>query len=121
MSNNSGVNLNISLPFPTAEVNFNIGVASDNEGPSAFSLNATDLSGQNALHFNTDVSPCLADWVRGYTRWLVRAGVSATHDTSSITGTFGESMTTEQVLMGVRDACDMIRQRFDMYEESVVL
>ena len=121
MSNNSGVNLDISLEFPTAGVAFNIGVASGDKGPSTFSLNTTDMSGVNALPFSVDVSPCLADWVRGYTRWLVRAGVRATHDSMIIQGTFGESITAEQVLMGVRDACDMIRQRFDMYEESVVL
>ena len=29
-------------------------------------------------------------------------------------------MTPEQVLEGVRDACDMIRQRFGLYKESVL-
>ncbi len=120
-SSNSGVNLSVILPFPTAGVAFNISVASEDEGALTFSLNVTDLNGGNALPFSVDVSPCLADWVRGYARWLVRAGVRATHDSGGITGTFGESMTAEQVLLGVRDACDMIRQRFELYEESVLV
>lgn len=140
MASNSGVNLSVYLPFPAAGVAFRIRVDSDTViGPSAFILSAhrqvadedvptsfaigpaTDERGQNALPFSVDVSPCLADWVRGYTRWLVRAGVQATYDSNSINGTFAESATVEQVLLGVRDACDMIRQRFEWYEESIVL
>ena len=121
MSNNSGVNLSINLPFAAAGVAFNIKVEAAGYGPSKFGLNATDLSGKNALPFTVDVSPCLADWVRGYSRWLVRAGVTATHDTESISGTFRDGMTAEQTLLGMREACDMIRQRFELYEESVIL
>ena len=121
MSANSGVNARVFLPFPAAGVAFKVSVSSDGEGASIFELNATDSDGEQTLPFSVEVSPCLADWVRGYTRWLVRAGVHATHDTERITGTFNESMNAEQVLLGVRDACDMIRQRFELYEENVVL
>ena len=121
MSSNAGVNLSVYLPFPKAGVAFRIRVEAAGDGQSKFGLNATDLSGKNALPFTVDVSPCLADWVRGYSRWLVRAGVTATHDTESIRGTFGDGMTAEQILLGMREACDMIRQRFGLYEESVIL
>ena len=121
MSNNSSVNLNLNLPFAAAEVAFNISVEANGDGPSTFGLNATDLSSNNALPFTVNVSPCLADWVRGYSRWLVRAGVTATHDTESISGTFRDGMTAEQILLGMREACYMIRQRFELYEESVIL
>ena len=140
MSSNSGVNASVRLPFPTAGVSFNLSVASS-EGvePSTFTLTAhkwasgecepstpamgatADEQGHDALPFSVDVSPCLADWVRGYTRWLVRAGVRATHDSHSIRGVFAEHMTAEQALQGVVSACDMIRQRFDLYEEDVVI
>ena len=139
MSSNSSANLNVYLPFPKAEVAFRIGVLSnDADGPSNFVLSVhrwvadedvptgfkigptTDERGQDALPFTVDVSPCLADWVRGYTRWLVRAGVRATHDSNKVTGVFDESVTAEQVLLGVRDACDMIRQRFEFYEDSIL-
>ena len=36
-------------------------------------------------------------------------------------GTFRDGMTAEQTLLGMREACDMIRQRFELYEESVIL
>lgn len=139
MSSYSSANLYVYLPFPEAEVAFRIRVSSDDaNGPSNFLLSVhkwvadedaptsfaigptTDERGQDALPFSVDVSPCLADWVRGYTRWLVRAGVRATHDSNKITGTFDESVTAEQVLLGVRDACDMIRQRFEFYEDSIL-
>ena len=121
MSNNSGVNLSVNMPFAAAGVAFNIRVEATGDGSPKFGLNATDLSGKNALPFTVDVSPCLADWVRGYTRWLARAGVTATHDTARISGVFRDGMTAEQILLGARDACDMIRQRFELYEESVIL
>ena len=139
MSSNSRADLKVYLPFPKAEVAFRIRVSpaeangpsnfvlsvhrwvADEDVPNSFSIGpTTDERGQDALSFTADVSPCLADWVRGYTRWLVRAGVTATHDSNKITGIFGESVTAEQVLLGVRDACDMIRQRFDFYEGSIL-
>lgn len=139
MSSNSSANLNVYLPFPKAEVAFRIRVSSDGASrppnfvlsahkwvadgdlPASFAIGpATDERGQDALPFTVDVSPCLADWVRGYTRWLVRAGVRATHDSNKVTGIFDESVTAEQVLLGVRDACDMIRQRFEFYEDSIL-
>ena len=116
----SRVSLNMVLPFPKAGVAFDIRVEPEEGTASSFSVSATHISGNEALPFRVDVSPCLADWVRGYTRWLVRAGVTAPHDDTSIRGTFVEGMTAEQILLGVRDACDMIRQRFDLYEESVL-
>ena len=68
-----------------------------------------------------DVSPQLAVWVRGYSRWLVRANVRARHDESGITGTFGPDLQPEQVLQRLRDACEMIRQCFELYEESILV
>ncbi len=59
--------------------------------------------------------------MRGYSRWLVRARVKATHDESGITGTFAPDLQPEQVLQGLRDACEMIRQRFELYEESILV
>ena len=102
MSSNAGVNLSVYLPFPKAGVAFRIRVesdetpgistfhlsvhrwVSDEDVPTSYALGpATDLSVDrmqcpSAVH----VSPCLADWVRGYTRWLVRAGVTATNHNS---------------------------------------
>ena len=59
-------------------------------------------------------------YFRGYSRWLHRARVSASLNESSIDGKFADGLSSEQVLDGVRIACDMIRQRFELYQESVL-
>jgi 1,4-dihydroxy-2-naphthoyl-CoA synthase len=46
--------------------------------------------------------------------------VEASFDRSGINGSFTSDLGPEQVLEGVQDACDMIRQRFDLYQESVL-
>ena len=124
MTTDSYAQIAVGLAFPNAGVVFNITVeppsgASDGQ-PPAFHLAVTDASNGQAVPFSVDASAHLADWVRGYSRWLVRARVRATCDENSITGTFFDGLAPEQVLQGVRDACDMIRQRFDLYQESVL-
>lgn len=125
MTDTSQIKLEMKLDFPNAGVSFSIAVtppATTSNGQAAtFSLKASDSSGQRSLPFNVETSPQLADWVRGYSRWLYRAGVTATHDESGITGTFNDHRTPEQILSGLQEACDMIRQRFDMYSESILV
>ena len=119
----SDVQLNLNLAFPNAGVVFNISVDSpegSNGSGASFRLNVTDATGGSAVPLRVDASPELADWVRGYSRWLVRAHVRATFDESAITGTYSSDVTPEQVLVGIREACDMIHQRFDMYTQSVL-
>ena len=115
---------NLDLSFPTAGVTFNIAVEAPdgaNGASPTFSLSVSDATTGQRLRLAVDVSPSLADWVRGYSRWLVRARVQATYDETGITGTFAPDLEPEQVLRGLQDACDMIRQRFDLYEESVLV
>ncbi|MCH8185377.1 MAG: hypothetical protein IH862_04670 [Chloroflexi bacterium] len=123
MTTASATKANLDLSFPAAGVTFNIAVEPPDEGGSAptFTLAVSDASTGQKLRLAVDVSPQLADWVRGYSRWLVRAKVKATHDESGITGTFAPDLQPEQVLQGLRDACEMIRQRFELYEESILV
>ena len=124
MSAASATKANIDLSFPAAGVTFNISVEppdSANGAPPTFSLRVSDAGTGQGLRLGVDVSPSLADWVRGYSRWLVRARVEATHDENGITGTFAPDLEPEQVLRGLQDACEMIRQRFELYEESVLV
>ena len=119
------VQINLDLDFPKAGITFSILVdptidGSDNDTPS-FSLVVSRYEGGLDLPLTVDVSPQLADWARGYSRWLVRARVRATHHESGITGTFAPDLQPEQVLQGLRDACEMIRQRFELYEESILV
>ena len=117
---NDELNITINLPFPTAGVNFSLSMKSSDGSPGTFSLNVSNLATGDAVPFTVASSPALADWVRGYSRWLYRAKVAASHDTKSITGTIVEGTTPEQALEGMQEACDMIRQRFGLYEESVL-
>ena len=113
------IDLNLRLPFEAAGVEFNIRVGESAAGAGAsFSLSALDSAG-TPIPFTSDASPVLADWVRGYTRWLYRAGVTAQYGETAISGSFGQGMSAEQVLQGVQLACDMIRQRFELYEDSI--
>lgn len=120
MSAQTTIDINLRLPFEAAGVEFDIRVAESNDSDmgAAFSLSALD-SGGAAIPFTSDSSPVLADWVRGYTRWLYRAGVTARFDETTISGSFRWGMNAEQVLEGVQLACDMIRQRFELYEDSI--
>ena len=116
MSDASGARVAVTLAFPDAGVSFEI--EADSAGP--FRLTVSRTSDGAGVPFTSDASPQLADWVRGYTRWLRRARVTASHDESSISGVFDDGLTPEQLLEGVRDACDMVRQRFGRYRESVL-
>ena len=123
MTEKVSLNLCLRLPFEHAGVEFNIEVnesGDTNSGPG-FTLVVMACGASDRLAFQSHVSPVLSDWVRGYTRWLHRAGVSAQHREDAIVGTFASNVTAKQMLEGLQLACDMIRQRFDLYEESVLV
>ena len=121
MAAKPGVRIHVDLPFPRAGVAFTIKVETPSDGrPASFHLAVTDFAKARTIPLTVAGSPQLADWVRGYTRWLVRANVAATYDEGAITGSFTSELTPERMLQGVKDACDMIRQRFDAYGESVL-
>ena len=113
------VDINLRLPFEGARVEFVIEVG-ETDGGTTFGLTVEGLGSGDRVPFTSAASPVLADWVRGYTRWLFRARVSAKYDEDSISGTFAPDLTAEQTMEGVQLACDMIRQRFELYTESVL-
>ena len=121
--NNDALTLDLSLAFPSAGVSFDIQVRQYGAGgnPTSFRLTVSALSDGRPVPLRSDASPQLADWVRGYTRWLHRAQVSGAHDETGILGVFPAGLSAEQVLRNVHDACDMIRQRFAHYQESVLV
>ncbi len=112
------MDIRLSLPFPAAGVAFDIDVAG-----GAFTLSVRNAESGEGVAFVSDASPVIADWVRGYARWLYRCGVSAEidYDNSRIVGAFADGMSAERMLEGVRLACDMIRQRFELYESGVLV
>ena len=118
MTAQNKIDLNLRLPFEGAGVEFVIEVG-ETDGGAAFRLTVQCLDSGDRVPFTSPPSPVLADWVRGYTRWLYRARVSANYDEDSISGTFAPDLSAEQTLEGLQLACDMIRQRFELYTESV--
>ena len=122
MTEKVSLNLCLRLPFEPAGVEFNIEVneTGDPDGGPGFTLVALACGTSDRLAFQSQVSPVLADWVRGYTRWLYRAKISAQHTDDAIVGAFISDVTAEQVFEGLQLACDMIRQRFELYRESVL-
>ncbi len=116
----SNMNLNMDLAFPDAGITFSIVVDGNGGGASSFSLKVTESAGGAPVSIVSAGSPQLSDWARGYSRWLRRARVTASFDDNGISGTFDEGLTPEQVFVGLREACDMIRQRFDLYKSSVL-
>ena len=122
MTDSVKLNLCLRLPFERAGVEFNIEVnepSDSNSGPG-FSLVALAPESGDRLAFQSSSSPVLADWVRGYSRWLYRCRIRAQQSDDAITGAFAADVTAEQVFEGLQLACDMIRQRFELYEGSVV-
>ena len=124
MEANSKLRIDVNLAYPRAGVVVNVKVEtpagpSDSEAPS-FHLVVTDPSTERTVPLTLASSPMLADWARGYSRWLARANVRAAADGSGITGSFIDGLTAQQVLQGVKDACDMIQHRFELYQESVL-
>ncbi len=123
MTDRVSLNLCLRLQFERAGVEFNVEVneSGDTDSGPGFTLVALACGTSDRLAFQSHVSPVLADWVRGYTRWLYRARISAQHTDDAIVGTFASGITAEQVFEGLQLACDMIRQRFELYEESVLV
>jgi hypothetical protein len=124
MATISETDINISLAFPKAGVTFAIKCGppdgSANGHASSFNVTALDSGSSQRLKFNEETSPQLADWIKGYTRWLRRASVTASYDENGITGSLTAGLTPEQSLANIQVACDMIRQRFELYDESIL-
>ncbi len=119
MSTNESTDINLKLAFLNAGIEFRLS-AKDESGSIAFRLEASNAANGDAVQLNMESSPVLADWVRGYTRWLYRPRIAASFDEFGITGTFLEGTSSEQAMDGLEMACDMIRQRFDLYTESIL-
>ena len=120
MPANSNLSIDFDLAFPDAGVAFNIAVDGNGGGASSFSLKVTESAGGAPVSIMSATSPQLSDWARGYSRWLRRARVTATSDDGGISGKFDDGLTPEQVFGGLREACNMIRQRFELYDSSVL-
>ena len=85
-----------------------------------FTVSTVDAVSLEALKLNEATSPQLVDWAKGYSRWLTRANVIADYNDDGILGTVKDGITIAETLTGIQAACDMISQRFDHYEISIL-
>lgn len=115
MATGTNIQIQLSLEFPKAGIGFDIQVQNQ-----TFELRVTNFQGTVPSPFTIDVSPELADWVRGYTRWLYRAKLQASFTENCVKGNFAQDTSSEDILKATADACEMIHQRFDQYESQIL-
>ncbi len=120
MTEKARLDLNIVISFPNAGVEFALAI-SDSDGSAEFSLTVHECESGALVPFTSAASPVLADWVRGYTRWLYRARVSATYTDDAIHGPLPANTNADSALESLRLACDMIRQRFELYKSTILV
>ena len=120
----SDIDLTIKLTFCSAGVTFILKCDTVKKEPKEktanFNISVLTAVSSETLKLNESTSPQLLDWAKGYSRWLTRANVTAGFDENGIFGTFKEGITIEETLNGIQIACDMISQRFEHYDESIL-
>ena len=118
------LDITTKLTFSSAGVTFKLKCNSAKTGSGSktanFTVSAVNAVSLEALKLNEDTSPQLVDWAKGYSRWLTRANVVADYNDDGILGTVKEGITIAETLTGIQAACDMISQRFDHYESSIL-
>jgi len=118
------LDITTKLTFSSAGVTFILKCNSAKTGSGSktanFTVSAVNAVSLEALKLNEDTSPQLVDWAKGYSRWLTRANVIADYNDDGILGTVKEGISIAETLTGIQAACDMISQRFDHYESSIL-
>tara|TARA_B100000446_G_scaffold146042_1_gene139575 strand:+ start:555 stop:932 length:378 start_codon:yes stop_codon:yes gene_type:complete len=118
------LDITTKLTFSSAGVTFILKCNSAKTGSGSktanFTVSAVNAVSLETLKLNEDTSPQLVDWAKGYSRWLTRANVIADYNDDGILGTVKEGITIAETLTGIQAACDMISQRFDHYESSIL-
>ena len=118
----SQANINCSLDFAPAGVTFRIEVAppeGKEEGATLAIIPINSATGAE-IAIKEEVCPVLADFAPAHTRWLRTRRVTGTVDESRITGTFHQDVGIEELLRYTADICDMISQRYSIYQESIL-
>jgi hypothetical protein len=115
--------IKVILTFPKANVCFIVTCTHESftKEPAKFRIDVNSNTHQEPLKLNEAHSPQLSDWAKGYARWLHRANIQAKHNDDAIVGTFTSVLEPEVLLENIREACLMIRQRFEHYESSILM
>lgn len=120
----SELHINLRLGFESAGVAFRLGVEPAGEPAgdrgASFGLQVVELATGREVPFRAEVCPVLADFVKGFSRWLGTKGLRASVGDARITGTFPSNATPQQLLGTAGDICDLISQRFSLYRERIL-
>jgi len=114
--------IQLTLLFPKANVSFSITCTNfiSPDGDGHFAIKVNSYKERKPIKLLESDSPQLSDWAKGYARWLHRASIKAEHNENAIEGKFTSVQSPESALENIREACLMIRQRFEHYETSIL-
>ncbi|MCH8086857.1 MAG: hypothetical protein IIC81_03275 [Chloroflexi bacterium] len=117
----SNISINAELHFPLAGITFKIEVGLP-EGASqgaSITISPVDSASGEPIPIRDDSSAVLADFAPAFNRWLRRCTITGTVEETRITGAFHQDVDLERLLRYTADICDMITQRFSLYQEKV--
>jgi len=114
--------IQLTLLFPKANVSFSITCTNfiSPDGDGHFAIKVNSYKERKPIKLLESDSAQLYDWAKGYARWLHRASIKAEHNENAIEGKFTSVQSPESALENIREACLMIRQRFEHYETSIL-
>ena len=114
--------IQFTLLFPKANVSFSITCTNfiSPDGDGHFAIKVNSYKERKPIKLLESDSAQLYDWAKGYARWLHRASIKAEHNENAIEGKFSSVQSPESALENIREACLMIRQRFEHYETSIL-
>lgn len=127
MNNASTLRSEIKLVYQKAGVQFVIsitpegaGEGSEGQGGTTLQIDIKDAAGENDLVCTEECSPVLGDFIGGFVRWLGTIGIPSTHEGGAIKGVFHPDYDLHKLIQASGGICDMLEQRFSLYQESIL-
>lgn len=127
MNSASTMKSDINLVYPAAGVRFTIEITAAPDGESSeakenakLNISVKEASGEKSLAFTEECSPVMGDFIGGFVRWLSTLGITATHSSGAITGSFRADYNVFKLIKASGAICDMIDHRFSLYQDSIL-
>ncbi len=118
----SYLKVNSALDYRPAGVTFRIEIDLTEVSQAGASLKITPINSHNGANIpiTDEASVVLADFAQAFARWMRTRRVTASVEGDHIAGTFHQELTIKELLQYASDICEMINQRFSLYQESVI-
>ena len=118
----SYLKVNSALDYRPAGVTFKIEIDLPELHQAGASLTITPINSNNGANIpiTDEASVVLADFAPAFARWMRTRRVTAAVEGERIAGTFHQDLTVQELLQYAADVCEMINQRFSLYEEKVI-